>query len=110
MSPKTTRGSTRDYLEPVKEGRARHSSKHRKRTSRRARSVTPDRNDTSDWTCGRVTSKPASLPDAHADRGCEVIDHSAEWRLAAAILDRLFLVVHLLSVACVTGWTVSNLL
>ena len=110
MSPKTTPCSTRDDVKPIKERRARHSSKHRKRMSRRARSSTPDRNDDSDWTCGRVTSIPASSPDAHEDRGCEVIDHSAEWRLAAAILDRLFLVVHLLSVACVTGWTVSNLL
>ena len=85
--------------------RVRHTSDHRSRLSRHDRSTTPERNDHSGRPNDRVSSRRGSTPDPDAEQKCEVLDHSVQWRLAASILDRFFLVVYLVALICVTTWT-----
>ncbi|KAI0209065.1 Neuronal acetylcholine receptor subunit alpha-6 [Lamellibrachia satsuma] len=85
--------------------RARHTSDHRSRLSRHDRSTTPERNNHSGRPKDRVTSRRGLPHDPDAEQKCEVLDHSVQWRLAASILDRFFLVVYLVALICVTTWT-----
>ena len=63
--------------------------------SRHDRSTTLERNGHFLRRNDRVTSRRGSTPDPDADQTFDVLDHSVQWRLAASVLDRFFLVVYL---------------
>ena len=77
--------------------------------SRHDRSTTLERNGHSHRPNDRVTSRRGSTQDPDAEQTSDVLDHSVQWRLAASVLDRFFLVVYLFMLIGVSTWTGVNI-
>ena len=77
--------------------------------SRHDRSTTPGRKGHSHRPNYRVTSRRGSTPDPDAEQTSDVLDHSMQWRLAASVLDRFFLVVYSFMLIGVSTWTGVNI-
>ena len=77
--------------------------------SRHDRSTTPDRKGHTRLPNDRVTSRRGSTQDPDAEQTSDVLDHSMQWRLAASVLDRFFLVVYSFMLIGVSTWTGVNI-
>ena len=58
-----------------------------------------------------TTTTPNNVPGQPACEEAELVtDHSVEWRLVAAILDRLFFIVYFLLLVVITIWMFVRIL